>query len=207
MADDANIWDWRKNLPPLPTIFPLLGQQLPPSVTPMVEAGIPATPGTSSVTPVLPDVMKNRPPVVTGPGYAPAVTAPGTAGTALSPGLLGFGSPTAVGDPEKTWKERALAALQNKDFMGGLAALAKGAGGKGAPTPHPMQMSGMSMGHGLPDLKGAGGQLMAKALADMAAVDLTKPIQRKSASGAQARYDILGRRQTQDLSELFKNLV
>jgi hypothetical protein len=204
MADDANPWDWRKNLPPNATAMSVLG--LLPGMQPVTEVGVPgSTPNMVrpyTANPVNPD---------TGPGYAPAVTAPATRGTAMDPPLLGFGSPTAVaGKPETEAEAKARilkSYLENKDFMGGLAAIAKGAGGKGAPTPHPMQMSGMSMGHGLPDLKGAGGQLMAKALADMAAVDLTKPIQRKSASGAQARYDILGRRQTQDLSELFKNLV
>ena len=77
-------WDWTRNQPPPPlSLFGLL-----PGMRPLEEAGIPGAP---AAPPVLPDVAKNRPPVLTGPGYNPAVVGD-PKGTALTPGLLNFGN-------------------------------------------------------------------------------------------------------------------
>jgi hypothetical protein len=207
MPDSEYSWDWRRNLPPVPSMSLFSGLGVAPTNKPWGET--------------TPDNAMPAPAMNTGPGYTPNITAPGNPGVTMPSGMPfgSMGNPDArsaevaaqaVANKPKTYEERLLEALKNKDFMGGLAAIAKGTGYGGTKvTSHPFHVSAASMGPGLPDHRGQGSAFMAKALADMASPDkdLTIPIQRKSARGAQARYDILAQRQKQDLSELYKNLV
>ena len=195
MADDANIWDWRKNLPPIATIFPQLGT---PSMAPFTEIGTP------SMAPAVPLTRPYTapPPAAVGPGYTPNLTAPGVTGVKMPSGVpLGdFGNPAPKAadgqppaeDPDAKWKREFLEKVKNGDFTGGLAALAKATGGGGtAAASHPFHVSAPQRMGGGKDLSQAGGNLMSKALADMAAIDLTQPIKRKG--NEQDRYDRLKR--------------
>ena len=182
-------WDWKKGLPPSMTVPSLF-----PSLSPMTDVGV--APSTSTGVPILPDVPKNRPPIVTGPGSAPNITAPGVTGVKFPSGMpLGDftnPNPTQPADPDKTFKEKLLAALNNKDFMGGLALLAKAGTGK-APAPPPrMHMGDLRMGSGLPGHGQAAGAAMQQALTKMAGDewDLTAPRKGRKPRH-QDRYDIL----------------
>ena len=210
MPDAAqDYWNWRNNLPPIATIFPQLGA---PSVAPMTEVGVPgSTP--NLVRPYTPP--KTNP--LTGPGLAPNITAPGVTGVTFPSGmpLADFTNPTptaASGQPASTaddeYKKNAFEALlKNKDFGGALAMLVKGmGGGKSTATSSPFRVSAANMGGPKRSVEGPAGQLLGKAMATLEESDLRVPIKRKG-GGAQSRYDILARRQNQDLSELFKNLV
>ena len=211
MADTAqDYWDWRKNLPPVP-IFSAFGQ---PTIAPLTQTGIPDSQIDTTVR-RFPDNQGNPP---MGPGFAPNVTAPGVAPgqTAMSPPLNGFGNPDPVAKQAASaaqtianddYKQRALEALlKNKDFGAALALMVKGmGGGKSTATSSPFHVSPANMGGPKKSVEGAAGAAMQRAMATLEDSDLRVPIKRKG--GAQGRYDILARRQNQDLSELLKNLV
>ena len=206
MPDDALDWNWRRNnLPPIATIFPTLGT---PSTAPMTETGVP----NSSPNLVRPYTAAPPQPAV-GPGYTPNLTAPGVTGVKMPSGMpLGdFGNPAptaASGKPAETdaeAKARILKTfLDNKDFMGGLAALAKASGGAPQAQSHVFRVSSPSHISGGKDLSQAGGNLMAQALAATREdTDLRTPLKRKG--GERDRYDILNKRQG-GLKELLAQL-
>ena len=211
MPDVAqDYWDWRKNLPPHATSMMPMG--LLPGMQPMTEVGVPGT-TPNLVRPYTPP--KTNP--MTGPGLAPNITAPGVTGVTFPSGmpLADFTNPTptaASGQPASTaddeFKKNAFdAMIKNKDFGGALAMLIKGmGGGKSTATSSPFRVSAANMGGPKRSVEGPAGQLLGKAMATLEESDLRVPIKRKG-GGAQTRYDILARRQNQDLSELFKNLV
>ena len=205
MAEAQDYWDWRKNLPPVPTMS-LLGV---PSMTPVTEGGIP----TPTATLTRPYTAAPPAPAL-GPGYTPNLVG-NPVGVKFPSGMpLGdFGNPAptaASGQPnaDDEFKKKALEELlKNKDFGGALAMLVKGMGGaKSTATSSPFRVSGASMGGPKNNVAGAAGAAMQRAMATLEDTDLRTPLKRKG-GGAQSRYDILKQRQSQDLSELFKNLV
>ena len=207
MADAAqDYWDWRKNLPPNATSMTTMG--LLPGMQPMTEVGLPGT-TPNLVRPYTPP--KTNP--MTGPGLAPNITAPGETGVRFPSGmpLADFTNPvptaatTSTADDE--YKQKALEALiKDKNFGAALALLAKSAGGgRSTATSSPFHVSPAHMGGPKKSVEGAAGAAMQRAMATLEDSDLRVPIKRKG--GAQGRYDILARRQNQDLSELLKNLV
>jgi hypothetical protein len=204
-------WDWRKNLPPLPTMFGGAFDREPPSVAPMITGGAPGAAPPPAV-PILPDVEKNRPPVPpsAGPGYATSPVG-NPVGVKFPSGMpMGdFGNPTpkaADGQPGETEAEakaRILKAyLESKDFSGALGAIGKGLNkkpaGPMAPVFHVSPAAHMSGGK---DLSQAGGGFMSKALEELGKFNLMagrKP-------GEQGRYDILNKRQS-SINDLLKQL-
>lgn len=201
MADDANPFDWRKNLPPIATIFPQLGV---PSMAPFGETGMPYP--TPDPTPLRPYTMpKVNPPL--GPGSAPNITAPGQTGIKFDSGVpLGdFTNPSPTQpaeDPDAKFKRQLQEYMKSKDFSGALGAIGKGMTRPKAPiTTQPFHVSApthMSQGK---DLSGAGGGFMSKAMEELAKYNLMagrKP-------GEQGRYDILNKRQS-SLKDLLAQL-
>ena len=190
-------WDWRRNLPPLPTIFGRGFNDRPPSIAPLTTTGVPDS--TPNYTLPLPETRRPPLPAGAGPGWIPGVTAPGTTGVKFPSGMpLGdFTNPAptaASGQPAETEAEakaRILKAyLESKDFSGALGAIGKGMTKKPAgPMAPAFHVSGASRMGGGKDLSQAGGGFMSKALEELAKFSLLagrKP-------GEQARYDILNR--------------
>jgi len=217
MADDSGFdWDWTKFLPRPPGMLTFGGALPYVSPAPDPRVADPGdTRGAATFGNPLVDPTKAPPPAA-GPGAQPDVTAPGAKGNVVmpdgGPGLLGFTAYKFTGNEkkEKTFNEKLLEMVQDKNFTGALDAL--GLGGTKAPQgsppkiphAHPPQTSALSPPD--PTLKTKAQGLMSNA---QSTVDLRAPLQQianPQRAPTQGRYSILGRRQ-QNINDLLKEIL